>query len=177
MPALDGLEGPAGFQDGILESPLLGGGLPIEAARHLERAALCYHHSDVAETHLLQADLIAPDHAAVLIAYYRFYFYKGRLSEALAVARACVAKAMRENLLGDDWREVGPDDADFGNWGALVPRFFLFSLKGYAYLNMRLGNFDEGRMAAEKLLELDPRDRIGARVLVDVLDRMGEVDD
>ena len=68
------------------------------------------------------------------------------------------------------------DDAAFGEWDALVPRFFLFSLKGYAYLNMRLGYFAEGRLAAEKLLELDARDRIGARVLLDVLDRM-DVDD
>jgi tetratricopeptide (TPR) repeat protein len=177
-PALDGFVGQSSdLQDVILTSPLLGGGLPAEAARHLERAALSYHLTDVAETHLQEADALAPDHAAVLIAFYRFYFYKGRLAEALSVARACIAKAMRENVLGDDWRAVGPDDADFSDWGALVPRFFLFSLKGYAYLSMRLGRFDEGREAAEKLIQLDPRDRIGARVLLDVLGRMDEPDD
>lgn len=177
-PALDGFVGPSSdLQDEILTSPLLGGGLPEEAARHLERAALCYHLTDVAETHLEAADALAPDHAAVLIAFYRFYFYKGRLFDALQIARACISKAMRENLLGDDWRKVQPDDANFTDWGALVPRFFLFSLKGYAYLSMRIGRFDEGRQAAEKLLELDPRDRIGAQVLIDVLDRMGEEDD
>lgn len=177
-PALNDFVGPTtDLQDAILASPLLGGGLPLDAARHLERAALNYHLTDVAETHLLAAARIAPDHAAVLIAYYRFYFYKGRLFEALQISRTCIAKAMRENVLGDDWRSVRPDDAPFGEWDALVPRFFLFSLKGYAYLNMRIGQFGEGRLAAEKLLELDPRDRIGARVLLDVLDRMGEADD
>lgn len=177
-PALDSFTGPSPeLQDTVLASPLLGGGLPPEAARHLARAALCYHHSDVAETHLQTADMLAPDHAAVLIAFYRFYFYKGRLTEALSVARACIAKAMRENVLGHDWREVRPHDAAFDDWGALVPRFFLFSLKGYAYLSLRLGSFDEGRKAAQKLLELDPRDRIGAQVLLDVLDRMGDTDD
>lgn len=177
-PAIDGFVGPtADLQDEILTSPLLGGGLPLEAARHLERAALSYHLTDVAETHLLAADNIAPDHAAVLIAFYRFYFYKGRLFDALQIARACIAKAMRENLLGEDWRKVKAEDADFSDWGALLPRFFLFSLKGYAYLSMRIGRFDEGRLAAEKLLELDPHDRISARVLLDVLDRMGQDDD
>ncbi|MBT0668282.1 hypothetical protein HT136_07865 [Novosphingobium profundi] len=156
----------------ILASPLLGGGLPEEARFHLDRAAERYHLTDVAETHLFAAEAIAPDHAAVLIALYRFYFYKGRLNEALDVARACVAKAMRLNVLGDNWRRVQPDEADFGEWEALLPRFFLFSLKGFAYLSLRTGRLDEGREAALKLLELDPRDRIGARVLVDVLDRM-----
>ena len=177
-PIADGFVGPtAALQDEILSSPLLGGGIPAEAIRHLERAALSYHLTDIAETHLMTADAIAPDHAAVLIAFYRFYFYKGRLFDALQIARACIAKAMRENLLGDDWRNVKADDASFGEWDALVPRFFLFSLKGYAYLSMRIGQFEEGRKAAEKLLELDPRDRIGARVLIDVLDRMGQDDD
>jgi tetratricopeptide (TPR) repeat protein len=178
LPAVDGYVGPsADLQDALLSSPLLGGGLPPEAERHLERAALSYHHSDVAETHLQAADLLAPDHAAVLIAYYRFYFYKGRLVEALAVARTCLCKAMRDNGIGDDWRAVKADDANFTDWGALVPRFFLFTLKGYAYLNMRLGRLEEGRAAAEKLIELDARDRIGAQVLLDVLDRMGMDDD
>lgn len=158
----------------ILASPLLGGGLPAEAQMHLDKAAERYHLTDVAETHLFKAEALAPDHAAVLIALYRFYFYKGRLNEALDVARACVEKAMRLNVLGDDWHRVGPEDAPFGEWEALLPRFFLFSLKGYAYLSMRLGQLVQGREAAEKLLELDPRDRIGAQVLIDVLDRMEE---
>ncbi|HZU64791.1 MAG TPA: hypothetical protein VFF98_13995 [Novosphingobium sp.] len=157
---------------GLLDDPLLGGGLPWAAQAHLDKAALCYHQSDVAETHLRDAGRLAPGHAAVLIALYRFYFYKGRLVEALDVARECLAKALAENVLGEDWRAVGPDDADFADWGALRPRFFLFTLKAYAYLNMRLGCYGEGRRAAEKLLFLDRGDRIGARVLVDVLNRM-----
>jgi len=161
----------------ILASPLLGGGLPAEAKAHLDKAAERYHLTDVAETHLYAAAGLAPDHAAVLIAFYRFYFYKGRLAEALSIAQACVAKAMRLNVLGDDWRRVRAEDAEFRDWGALLPRFFLFCLKGYAYLNLRLGNIGEGRAAAEKLLELDPRDRIGAQVLIDVLDRQEQEDE
>ncbi len=161
----------------ILSSPLLGGGLPDEARAQLDKAAERYHLTDVAETHLHKAAALAPDHVAVLIAFYRFYFYKGRLMEAMEVSVACLAKAMRENLLGEDWRAVRAGDADFGEWGALLPRFFLFSLKGYAYLNLRCGRLVEGRLAAEKLLELDPRDRIGAQVLIDVLDRLEHQDD
>lgn len=172
-PAIEGFVGSAtDMQDAILSSPLLGGSLPAEAERHLEKASLSYHLTDVAETHLQAAHAMAPDHAAVLIAFYRFYFYKGRLYEALQMSRSCVRKALQENVLPPDWRDVRAGDASFGEWDALVPRFFLFSLKGYAYLNMRLGYFAEGRLAAEKLLELDERDRIGARVLLDVLDRM-----
>jgi hypothetical protein len=172
-PTIKGFVGPPSeLQDALFASPLLGGSLPAEAERHLEKASLSYHLTDIAETHLQAAHALAPDHAAVLIAFYRFYFYKGRLFEALQISRACIRKALQENVLEPDWRAIQADDAPFGEWDALVPRFFLFSLKGYAYLNMRLGYFAEGRLAAEKLLELDVRDRIGARVLLDVLDRM-----
>lgn len=164
-------------EDGLLANALLGGGLPEEAEHHLWEASSSYHLGDVAEAHLRQAEAIAPGHAAVLIGLYRFYFYKGRLAECLQVARQCLAKAQRETNLPADWRDVSAEDALFGRYEEMMPRFFLFTLKGYAYLNMRLGNLEEGREAAEKLLELDPTDKIGARVLIDVLNRMGQDDE
>jgi hypothetical protein len=42
---------------------------------------------------------------------------------------------------------------------------------------MRLGNLEEGRAAVAKLLELDPSDKVGARVLLEVLERVGQDDD
>ena len=39
---------------------------------------------------------------------------------------------------------------------------------------MRLGDLEEGRAAIAKLLELDPGDKVGARVLLGVLERRGK---
>jgi hypothetical protein len=52
----------------------------------------------------------------------------------------------------------------------------MFCLTGYAYLNMRLGDLAEGRVAVEKLLQLDPSDKIGARLLFDILERARQDD-
>ncbi len=165
------------INDALVTGALLGGGLPSEAEQHLWQAGLSYHLDDIAENHLREAEAIAPGHAAVLIGLYRFYFYKGRLAEALEIAKRCLAKAAQENRLPPDWRDVSAGDAEFGRYENILPRFFLFSLKGYAYLQMRLGQIDEGRRAVDKLLELDPSDKIGAKVLLGVLDRMGQDDD
>lgn len=164
-------------EDALLANALLGGDLPPEAEYHLWEAGLSYHLDEVAERHLQEAQALAPGHAAVLIGLYRFYFYKGRLADALEVAKACLEKAARENHLPSDWRDVAAGDAEFSRYENMLPRFFLFTLKGYAYLQMRLGNLAEGRMAVEKLLELDPSDKIGAKVLLGVLDRVGQDDD
>ena len=163
-------------EDALLASAVLGGGLPDAAERELSLAAASYHQGEVAERHLRLAEALAPGHVAVLIGLYRFYFYKGRLQQALAIAEKCLEKAARDNRLPSDWRRVGARDAEFGRYENPLPRFFLFTLKGFAYLNMRLGNLGEGREAVMKLLELDASDKVGAKVLLNVLDRLGQDD-
>lgn len=165
------------FDDPLLAAAVLGGGLPEEAEDQLWRAGLSYHLDDVAERHLRRAEALAPGHVAVLIGLYRFYFYKGRLAEALAVAEQCLAAASKTLGLKAGWRSARPEDAAFGAFDSVVPRFFLFTLKGYAYLHMRLGRSEAGREAVEKLLELDPSDKVGAQVLMGVLERAGADDD
>jgi tetratricopeptide (TPR) repeat protein len=160
-----------------LEDACLGGGLPEQAEFHLRSAGKSYHDDAVAENHLQEAATIAPEHAAVLIGLYRFYFYKGRLREALEIAEKCLVKAARDIGVSTDWRMVQRDEADFSNYAAILPRFFLFTLKGYGYLQMRLGALEEGREAISKLMELDPGDKMGGTVLINVLERMGRDDD
>ncbi|MEF3368135.1 hypothetical protein V3H18_16490 [Methylocystis sp. 9N] len=157
----------------FLEAAVLGYGLPPEAQLCLEYASDVYADSEEAEKYLKEAEKLAPDHAAVLIGLYRFYFYKGRLQEALHIANLCLHKAARENNVSLDWRSVKREDAVFDRYEEILPRFFLFTLKGYAYLQMRLGALEESRVAIMKLLELDPSDKIGAKVLLQVLDRVG----
>ena len=165
------------MEDALLANAVLGGGLPPEAEYHLWEAGLSYHLDEVAERHLHEAQTLAPGHAAVLIGLYRFYFYKGRLAEALEIAKTCLGKAARDNRFPSDWRDVTAGDAEFSRFENPLPRFFMFTLKGYAYLQMRLGNLEEGRTAVNKLLELDPSDKIGAKVLLGVLDRVGQDDE
>lgn len=161
----------------IAVEALLGGGLAEAAQQHLDAAARVYDRDNLALDHLRQAEAIAPGHPAVLIGLYRFFFYKGRLSECLEVCLICLAEAAQYNNLADDWRQVQSGDASFSSYDDMMPRFFLFVLKGYAYLQMRLGNLDEGLAAVMKLLELDPSDKIGATLLLEVHQRMGQGDD
>lgn len=169
----------AGF-DNWLDSACLGGVLPPAVAADLQSAAAAYHLDEVAESYLSQAFARAPDHPAVHIALYRFYFYKNRLSEALAVAQRCLAKTAVDLGLPVDWREIAPDHAVFASHAgsfAAAPRFYLFTLKGCAYLNMRLGELEQGEAMVAKLIALDPTDKLGGSVLQGILDRVGQNDD
>lgn len=153
---------------------VLGGGLPAEAERLIGRAGLIRGQVEEALALLDQAHALAPQHPATLIALYRFHFYGNRLDEALAVSLRALAMASAALGLPSDWRQVGAD----ARFGALepLPRFYLFSLKGFAYLSLRLGDLDTGRTALARLAEMDPANRVGHRVLDDVLARMGRDD-
>lgn len=171
MSALTGLVPERVMAEVDLAAACLGRGLPPEAERHLRLAGESYHRDEEALAHLQAARQAASEHAAVYIGPYRFYFYKNRLAEALEVARLCLAKATRDLGLARDWWRTRPTDADFGSFEAVLPRFFLFTLKAYGYLQLRLDGLEEGWAALEKLVELDPDDKLGGRRLLQVLER------
>lgn len=177
VPIEHGDQTAARMTDAVLAAALVGDGLPAAAEYRLHLAGLAYEQDDVAERYLHEAQALAPGHAAVLIGLYRFYFYKNRLREALAVARICLDKAAHDNDLAKDWRRVRSTDAAFSSYDAMLPRFYLFTLKACAYLQMRLGNVDEGYAMVTKLIELDPTDKLGAKVLLGVLERMEQTDE
>jgi hypothetical protein len=160
----------------VLADALLGGGLPPEAEFHLWEAGLSYHLDDVAEHHLREAQLLAPGHAAVLIGLYRFYFYKGRLADALTVAQLCLEKAARENKLAADWHHVAAGDAGVRSTRTCC-RASTFFPEGLRLSANAAWQPRRGCAAVAKLLELDPSDKVGAKVLLGVLDRMGQSDD
>jgi len=168
---------PADMDPEWLARTCMGGNLPEQAEQHLRLAGANYADDRLAENHLFQAQALAPGHAAVLIALYRFYFYKGRLADALEVAERCLVKAARDNQLNEDWRRVRGGDAEFGSYDAILPRFYLFTLKAYGYLQMRLGRLEESHAALTKMLELDPSDKLNATVLLKVLARHGQEDE
>lgn len=149
--------------------------LPPVAEEQLRLASHAYADSTKAEMHLAIAKAIAPNNAVVLVGAYRYYFYKNRLYDALKVANDCLLTVSAELHIPANWQDVMPVHADFiGDEPA--HRFYLFVLKAYAYLLLRLNRLAEGALAAEKLLELDPDNKVGGQVLLDVLERIGKDD-
>ena len=158
------------------ELPCSLAGLPEAAERHLELAGLAYTQDSVAESHLGEAMRIAPGHLSVQVGYYRYLFYKGRLKEALEQLDVCMGNAAAQCGLPTDWRKAQPQDAEFGCYDAIWARFYLFALKAHGYIKMRLGDLEGGRDAINKAMQLDPSDKVGAKILLEVVERQGRDD-
>lgn len=147
---------------------------PLEAA--LREAASHRGDPPRAMAALMRAQRLAPEHPAVLIAFYRHYFYGHRLRPARAIARRALVVGAQALMLPVLWREV-PRHALEGARHEPRTRFYLFALKGYAYLSLRLGDAVEAREALALLRALDPEDCVGAAVLEAVRQRAEAGDD
>jgi hypothetical protein len=145
----------------------IGGGLSPQVEALIKAAGLLRHCPADALPLLEQARAAAPRHPAPLIALYRFYFYGHQLAQARAAGVDALAVA--RTALGPNFGDEPPSD-EVVRYDAAV-RFYLFTLKGLAYLNLRLGNLNEARLMLGELRRLDPQDHVGAALLWHVFDR------
>jgi tetratricopeptide (TPR) repeat protein len=143
--------------------------LSPEVAQLLLDAGDCYG-SEEAELMLLRANFMAPQHLMVLVALYRYYFYRHRLEDALLVAESALAVVGRRLEFPDTWLYLREANVGAGVMRSMgMVRFYLMVLKAAGYINLRLGNIEAGQAMLEKLVELDSHDRIGGKAVLDVL--------
>lgn len=142
----------------------LGRDLPPGVEDALRAAGAARQRPDEAMAALARAERLAPEHPAVLIALYRDHFYGHRLRAARAVARRALTVGAAALGLPAVWRQV-PAQPLPGARHDVRTRFYLFALKGYAYLSLRLGDGSEAADALALLRRLDPNDCVGAALL------------
>ena len=156
--------------DADFDTAVLGLALPPGVEAALQEAGAQRGDAALAMAALMRAQSLAPDHPAVLIAFYRHHFYGHRLRLARDVARRALAVGARALGLPAIWRAVPATPLAGARFDART-RFYLFVLKGYAYLSLRLGDAVEARDALAQLRALDPNDCVGAAVLEAVRQR------
>ena len=158
---------------GWLNDAVLGAHLPIAAQAALERAGAAWHDDVEAEHWLDLATACAPEHPAVFVARYRFYFYKHRLAKARAVAERCLDQTARRMGVPSDWRELARRPDTFPQAAAndytATPRFYLFTLKALAFIAVRSGRPDEARALLDQIARLDPQASVGGEVIASLL--------
>lgn len=146
---------------------VIGGALPPGVEALIAQAGALRDRPGEALPLLERARALAPQHPAPVIAVYRFHFYGHALVQARAAGEDALAIA--RTALGPDFGDVPPEDEAVR--GDAAVRFYLFTLKGLAYLNLRLGDLDEARLMLGELRRLDPKDHLGGGLLSHVLAR------
>ncbi len=123
-----------------------------------------------AELPLLRAYFLAPHSLNVLVALNRFYYYQHRLEDALAATLKALAVIRPLVNFPEDWRELQAHHLSETPTNLLTQvRLYLFTLKAIGFLNMRLELLEVSQSIFEKLVELDSKDRIGAKGLLELV--------
>jgi hypothetical protein len=137
-----------------------------EAEALISRAASCYGEPE-AEHSLLRAYFLEPEHLTVLVALYRYFYYRHGYAEALLAAdRAIRLTAIRLGVTSD-WRQLSKDDLGKAVLESMtLTRFLLLALKGSGYLKLRLNDAASALERFEKVVEMDANDRLGMSELV-----------
>ena len=141
--------------------------LPQEVESLLADAAEHYGEAEC-EHRLLKAFFLVPESLTVLVSLYRMYFYQHRYEETLVTASHALRISGARLGFPPDWRELQLSHLDAELPLGLV-RFYLFALKGMAYVKMRMGELEDGEAMIDKVMALDPEDRLGASVLKEVI--------
>jgi tetratricopeptide (TPR) repeat protein len=120
-----------------------------------------------AEHKLLRAYFLDPEHLTVLVALYRYFYYRHRYADALTVAERAIALTARRLKLPVDWRALTHEALGHAVMVSMsLTRFLLLALKGAGYLCLRLGDAKGALARLEKVLEMDTSDRLGVTDLV-----------
>jgi hypothetical protein len=143
--------------------------LPAEVEQCLNQAA-AHPGRESSEIVLMRAYFLAPEHPVVLIALYRHFFHRHRLSDALRITERLLRILARRLGLPEDWHDL--DEPRLGS-GILVSmtwiRLYLLALKAAGYLEMRLGDYGSARTRLQKVAEFDTGDRLGTQALLAVI--------
>jgi hypothetical protein len=132
----------------------------------IQRASECYGDPE-AERSLLRAYFLEPEHLTVLVALYRYFYYRHAFADGLEVANRAIRLAALRLGLPPDWRVLSQRDLGHAVMQSMaLTRFLLLALKGSGYLLMRLGDASSALERFEKVVELDTSDRLGMRSLL-----------
>lgn len=140
------------------------GDVPEHVDQKLQAAVAARENPEACEALLWEAHKLGPRVLPVFYALYKFYFNRKRLADAERAALIGMDAAAREMGVSADWRTLTPASAaDWTVTGAT--RFYLFTMKALAFINLRRDRADIANELLAKLAELDPADHVGYGVI------------
>ncbi|MFM6198993.1 MAG: hypothetical protein ACKPE1_07600, partial [Dolichospermum sp.] len=137
-------------------------------------AANTWENTEESTKYMQQALAKTADNTDILVAAYRYFYYKNNYSLALTTAEKITAKIKEIENLPDNWEELKP---------ILIkrqeePQIRLY-LNAYAAAGLvlaKLGKIDQAKEISSRITEINHKNDFGAGILLDILTRPPETD-
>jgi hypothetical protein len=159
------------MEDRVLFSP----NLP-EAVNNLLQAGVLANHADKPRAELLfkQAQQMDSSCLQTYFALYKFYFYQGRLLEAEREVLAGLEVASLQGKFPGDYRILALEPGKWDMYASEITLFYLYTLKALAFIKLRREQEQEAETILALLRKLDPEDRCGASVIMQLAHALNE---
>ena len=159
------------LEERVLFSPRL-----PEEVNSLLQAAVVANHSDKqrAEELFKQAQLMDGTCLQTYFALYKFYFYQGRLQEAEREVMAGLEAASLQGGFPGDYRRLALEPGKWDMYASEITLFYLYTLKALAFIKLRRQHDDEAHTILSLLRILDPEDRSGGSVIMQLAQALNE---
>lgn len=149
--------------------------IPEEIKSLLSLAANSWENTSESERYINEAVDKAEDNTDVLVAAYRYFFYKNNCKMALKIADKVVNKVQNLEKLPEEWEELKPILVRRKNDEKI--RLYLSAYAASGLVLARLGDIEKAKEVTQRVREINDTSEFAASVVHDVLTRPPEEDD
>jgi len=138
-------------------------------------AAKTWENTEESTKYMQQALVKTGDNTDVLIAAYRYFYYKNNYVLALTTAEKITAKIKKAESLPDNWQELKLILVNRHEEPQI--RLYLTAYAASGLVLAKLGKIEQAKEISTRIKGIDEKNDFGAGILLDILTRPPEEDD
>ncbi|ADI64520.1 hypothetical protein [Trichormus azollae] len=138
-------------------------------------ATQTWDNTEASDSYIQQALAKTEENTGVLVAAYRYFYYKNNYVLALTTAEKITAKIKKEENLPDNWQALLPILVQRHQEPQI--RFFLNAYAASGLVLAKLGKIEQAKEISARIKGIDDKNNFGAGILLDILTRPPEEDD
>lgn len=149
--------------------------VPERVKELLVLAAQNWENTSESEKYMQAALAITGENTDVLVAAYRFFFYKNNYFLALQITSQLLDKIKESEKFPDQWEQLKPILVNRREEPQI--RLYLNAYAATGLVLAKLGEIKRAKKISLQVKEIDEKHDFGAGILLDVLTRPAEEDD
>ncbi|MEO3705509.1 hypothetical protein [Trichormus azollae] len=138
-------------------------------------ATQTWDNTEASENYIQQALAKTEENTCVLVAAYRYFYYKNNYFLALTTAEKITAKIKKEENLPDNWQALLPILVQRHQEPQI--RLFLNAYAASGLVLAKLGKIEQAKEISARIKDIDDKNDFGGGILLDILTRPPEEDD
>ncbi|NWF58024.1 MAG: hypothetical protein HXY43_01565 [Fischerella sp.] len=141
--------------------------VPEEIKKLLILAAENWENTSQSEKYMNQALAKTEDNTEVLVAAYRYFYYKNNYQMALKTVLKVIDKIKKADKLPDDWEQLQPILTNRKEDPSI--RLYINAYAASGLVLAKLGELEKAKEISTKVKSIDDKNDFGAGILLDIL--------